>query len=446
MLVLKHALLNVKRHCWQHMLIGSLLLFLIFIALSAGLIFTSTKKFAEGYAQHFTPIVTILPTDLNAAHEEKLTKEEYLKLGQSDSIDQTKVVGNIQVSFEHLKPLDEKGQLQMETFDSAANQMTQEVMGIMQGLDKEGLVQELFQRNQEVFTGTVNLGLNECLISHDLAELNDLQVGDTIQISTTVDGQKEKKRLTIAGTYRSKKRAGTTTTSGWGIFQENDIFTNWDTVEGMKNFQQLGYITASYKFKDVKSSQTFLKKMKSMDSLKNYYLMTNDTNKKLLLSPVNSMKILSGSLFLGSLIFGVVGLALFSARRFKQSQTEIYLLKNAGIANRELIVSRFVELLFVAAMSIVVSFGSVVFAVQTIADWQLNSQKNMIGDFEQISNAMINESLTSINSVPIEINGSALLLLLVITSLFIISIILIDSYKIVKFDPIEFLLERNLDE
>ncbi|MFD2306815.1 ABC transporter permease [Enterococcus termitis] len=447
MLVLKHAFLNLKRHRWQHLLLGSLLFLLIFTTMTAYTLFTSAGRFAKQYERQFKSVVTILQSDLSIAQGETQAKEQYLKIGESDFVDEMKIIGNISIVFDQLKTVQQPINIGRGTMDSSleTDEMQLELTILRFGTTAD-IAKELFESNQELKTGTTNLKLNECLISDDLAKLNQLSIGDTIEFTVVGNDQKAPKKLTIAGIYQSKTPVEKRNDDNWSAFQSDDVFINSDTVSTMEDFKKFGSMNVSYKLKSQKDTSNFIKEIEQTNVSKQHYIMTNETNKKTAISIINGVKTFSSVLFLGSLIFGVFILIFVALDRFKRSQVEICILKSSGITNKQLVYSRLIELLGVISISFIFALFVVLHTVQPIADWQITSQKRLYDVFEQVAFTVTSDASEVVHSLPISLDGLSFISFVAIAGLCLLIIGSIDSYKIFKFKSIAFLLERNIDE
>ncbi|EOH93982.1 hypothetical protein UAW_02403 [Enterococcus haemoperoxidus ATCC BAA-382] len=446
MFVFKHAFLNLRRHIWNYLLVGVMLFLLIFGTMVTNTIYTSAKLFTKNYSKQFKTIVTILEPDLsNLTHEKKLTKEQYIKFGESKYVNGMKMIGTTPISFDTLKAIPSsfpfqnvKGIESEEHYDQATANWI--------GAESADLVKELTESGMEISAGSNVLKHNECLVNSEFAQLNQLKIGDSIQVFLTGNEKTEKQTLVIAGMYQPNKQVQASGTSQLTRAKGNDIFTNWETLDAMKEFDYSGYNSVSYELKNADMLDEFLKEMKANGLPSEYQVMTNEANMKLFLSPINGLGTLAGTILLGFLIFGNFGLALFSIRKFKQRQTEIYVFRSIGITNQQIIKSRAIELVIVTCVSFSLAFVAVKEFVQPIADWQLGNQRRLTGNIDQLFSLVASEKKESITSIPMVIDANSFITIFGITSLFLITIMSIDCYKVFKFESIEFLLERKLDE
>ncbi|MGX7150661.1 ABC transporter permease [Enterococcus ureasiticus] len=447
MFVFKHAFLNLRRHIWNYLLVGIMLFLLILGTMVTNTIYTSAKLFTKNYSKKFMTVVTILEPDLsNSMHEEKLTKEQYIKFGESKYVTGIEMIGNVPISFETLKPVGIPSSDQFQKNESTKTNYGQTITYWI-GAEPETFVNMLADSGMEINGGSTDLKQNECFVSSAFAQLNQLKIGDSIEVALTGNQDTEKQTLVVAGMYQPKEQVQSSDEGSLFMsYQGNDIFTNWETLNSIKNFDYSGHNSVSYELKSMDDFDKFLSEMKAKGLPSDYQVITNEAKMNFILSPVNGVRTLAGTILLGFLIFGNFWLALFSVRKFRKSQTELYVLRNLGITKQQIIKSRVTELVIVTCVSF--SLASVIAKgfVQPIADWQLVNQKRLMGNIDQLSSLMASEQNESILSIPMLMNAHSFITILGMTSLFLITIISIDIYKLFKFKPIDFLLERNLDE
>ncbi|ALS37090.1 ABC-type antimicrobial peptide transport system permease subunit [Enterococcus rotai] len=448
MFVLKHAFLNLKRHSWNYLLVCIMLFVLILGLMVTNIIYTSAKLFANDYSKQFPTIVSVLEPDLsNTTHDKKLTKEQYLKFGESKYVAGVKMVASVPISLNPLKTIDMPSPVQFQKLEGneGANNFYQATANWL-GASADDLIEGLNDSNMEIVTGSPKLKLNECLISSELAQLNQLKTGDTIQLTVTGNGITEYQTLTIAGIYQPKKLAESAEFKELMMTQENNVFTNWETIHALENFDRLGYNNISYELKNQKNFDRFLKEMQTKGMPSEYQVMTNEVSLEMLLSPVNGVGTLAGTILLGLFIFGNFSLLLFSLRNFRQRQTEICVLRNHGITKKQLIESRVLELFVVAGVSFIIALIVTNWVVQPIANWQLQNQKMLMGNIDPLFSSTSSGNVETIKSIPMMFTKGTFINTLGLTALFLTTIIFIDSYKLFKFESIECLLERKIDE
>lgn len=75
---------------------------------------------------------------------------------------------------------------------------------------------------------------NSAVISSDLADANDLSVGDTFTVTTTVDDTETNYTLTVIGIYENSSTATTAQMMSNASNPQNNIYTNLTTADVMK--------------------------------------------------------------------------------------------------------------------------------------------------------------------------------------------------------------------
>lgn len=403
-------------------------------------IYSSAKQFTDTYSKQFNLVATIFDTDLsNSAHVKKLTKEQYLEFGESTYVKEMQIVASISVILEELKATDEQNSAEIVITGTYASQL--ETM--QKAINDSGLEKHLAKSNQKLIEGRETLKLNECVVSEELARVNQLKIGDKVAYSAT---EGDKQELTIVGIYQRNQEDRADQISGISVTHENQIFTNLETVTKAKGFDKYGYTSVSYILKNTAVFPKFKEELQKKGLSDKFQITTNEANLKLILNPVNSIKTMAGISLLGILIIGSFSLVFLSVRQFKKNCAEITVMRNIGISKKELVMSHLIELAGVTAAAFSIACVLTAFTVQPFADWQLAKQNQLSSEISQLANLFHTADVKAISTIPMTINYAVILGTLGAALSFLFIILTVDSYKIFKFEPIEFLLERNFDE
>lgn len=447
MFVFKHACLNLRRRKGSYLLIGLILFLFIWVTMVMSTIYNSAKQFTDGYSKQFNLVATIFNTDLdNSMHGKKLTKEQYLKFGESKYVKAMQIVANLPVVFDELTTDGQNSRNVATTGTYSAPLDTFQAITALTGLTNQDLEKQLAKSNQKISEGQGTLKLNECLISDELAQINQLNIGDKIAFTVIEGNQSEKQELTIAGIYQQEKKDTVKPASGFATNQENQIFTSIETITAVKDFDKYGYTSASYDLENIAVFQNFDKELRKKGLPDEFQISTNEDNLKLMLNPVNGLKTMAGIILLGLLLVGSFSLIFLSARRFKKFSPEITVMRTIGISKKELMVSHLIELIVVILIAFSIAFISTQFTVQPLADWQLDKQNQLSPEITQLISLLNTANAKEISTIPMMINLTVVLETIGAALSFVMIILAVDGYKLFKFEPIEFMLERTFDE
>lgn len=447
MFVFKHACLNLRRRKGSYLLMGITLLLFIWVMMMMITVYNSAKQFTDAYSKQFNLVATIYNTDLdNSMHEKKLTKEQYLKFGESRYVKAMQMVANLPVIFDELTTEGQNSENVAITGTYASQLDTIQATAVLTGLDNMDLEKQLDKSNQKIIEGQDTLKLNECLVSDELARINQLKIGDKIAFTVIGEKQSEKQELTIAGIYQQKKEEDAKQASGFSVTQENQIFTTIETLTAVKDFDKYGYTSTSYDLENSATLQKFEKELREKGLPDEFQISTNEDNLKLMLNPVNGIKTMTGIILLGFLSVGSFSLIFLSVRRFKKITPEITVMRNIGISKKELMLSHLIELMVVTFIACGIALLLTNFTVQPFADWQLDKQNQLSPEIMQLISLLNTANAKEISTIPMIINVTIVIETLGAALSFLLIILAVDGYKLFKFEPIEFMLERNFDE
>ena len=447
MFVFKHACLNLRRRKGSYLLMGIALLLFMWVMMVMFTVYNSAKQFTDTYSKQFNLVATIFNTDLdNSMHGKKLTKEQYLKFGESKYVKAMQMVANLPVIFEELTTEGQNSENLAITRTYASQLDTVQATAVLMGIDTKELKEQLVKSNQKIIEGREILKLNECLISDEFARTNQLKIGDKIAFKVIEENQSEEQALTIVGIYQTKKEDAAKQTSGFSVTQENQIFTTVETLTAVNNFDKNGYTSASYDLENRTIVQKFEKELREKGLPDEFQLSTNEDNLKLMLNPVTGIKTMTGIILVGFLFMGSFSLIFLSVRRFKKISPEIIVMRNIGISKKELMLSHLIELMVVTLIACGIAFLLTMFTVQPFADWQLDKQNQLSPEITQLIRLLNTTNAKEISTIPMIINVIIVMETLGVAFSSLMIVLAVDAYKLFKFESIEFMLERNFDE
>ena len=193
---------------------------------------------------------------------------------------------------------------------------------------------------------------NSVVISEELANLNDLKVGDTITFKNPNDSTKMYE-ATITGIYKettdsSKDMSSMFTNSA------NEIITNITFIEKiLADDEDLEpTITPTFILKDVDSVEKFSAEVKEK-GLSEYYKVTSNVDEiKSATESVDNVKIFATTFLIITLIIGGVVLVVINMINIRERKYEIGVLRTVGMKKSKLSLQFMFELLIVAIASL----------------------------------------------------------------------------------------------
>lgn len=195
---------------------------------------------------------------------------------------------------------------------------------------------------------------NSAVISSDLADENDLSVGDTFTVSTTVDDTETSYTLTVVGIYDNSSTATTAQMMSNASNPQNNIYTNLTTANTMKGETDT-LDSAVYTLSNPKNMDAFVKEIKSDIDTDSYSVTSSDEIYEQMLSPLNNISSIAQNIVILVAVAGAVILTLIVILSIRERRYEIGVLMSLGENRLKIIGQFFTELLMVTVVSLVIA-------------------------------------------------------------------------------------------
>ena len=213
--------------------------------------------------------------------------------------------------------------------------------------------------NYTITSGSVsnNFESNDCVISEELATLNNLNVGDTITL-VNPSNKKLTYELTITGIYKENSDTSKDMSSMFSN-SANTIITNSSVVESMKNDDEELSLTITPTFiltsKDV--VENFENEVKEK-GLSEYYTITNNIETvEGATKSINNVKTFATTFLIITLIIGGVVLFVINMINIRERKYEIGVLRTIGMKKSSVVIQFMLELLIVTIASLILGAG-----------------------------------------------------------------------------------------
>lgn len=195
---------------------------------------------------------------------------------------------------------------------------------------------------------------NSAVISSDLADENDLSVGDTFTVSTTVDDTETSYTLTVVGIYDNSSTATTAQMMSNASNPQNNIYTNLTTANTMKGETDT-LDSAIYTLSNPKNMDAFVKEIKSDIDTDSYSVTSSDEIYEQMLSPLNNISSIAQNIVILVAVAGAVILTLIIILSIRERRYEIGVLMSLGENRLKIIGPFFTELLIVTVVSLAIA-------------------------------------------------------------------------------------------
>ena len=298
---------------------------------------------------------------------------------------------------------------------------------------------------------------NKVLIHKDLAEKNNLKVGDKIKIrSNQYDADNEKQadetiEVEIKGLFDGHNQGGV---SAAVELYENNIISDIDTAAKLYgNTEQTAvYQDATFFVKGDKNLDKVIKKVEGLDiDWQNYTLMKSTSNYPALQQSISGIYSSANKLFVGGIVFAGLVVSLLLFLWMNSRKKEVAVLLAIGRTKREIAGQFAAELAFITIPAYIISFFAAGMLGKVIGNKVLQSVTGNIAkgiSKESASSGLgggaevdgFNKTLTSLDVI---INGRAVLYVVLFMTVVLAISLLISTYHILRKRPKELLIDAR---
>ncbi|MCW6078954.1 ABC transporter permease [Clostridium sporogenes] len=470
MYILKNALKNLTRNKGRNILLCIIMTAILSSVAISVIINTTSSEIVKNYKDKFGAEVYI-QTDMKKLKEAiqsgkfdsnkvtGVTNNLIRDLAKSEYLKETKMQSKYYGVSDNLKALDQ---------DEDNSQMVGAISG--QGIDMPNLpvvgndkienLEDFSKGNRKIIDGKMYSKKEEAIVSEEFAKLNNLKVGDTIEVENTNKSEKyDPLKLKISGIYQDLT---TDKENQQGVMpkmaitnKRNEILTSLDTLDSynqkVKKDKDLFTIEARFFLKDPDLLSKFDKEAheKGLSDMAN--VSTDKGNYDSIVKPVEGLQKISNVFMTLVLVFGGSVLILISILGIRERKYEIGVLRAMGMKKGKIALGIMFETLSIIVISLVCGLSIGSFSAQPISNIlmknQLKVQSEAMNDgFANIASIgsnitdATNATLTNLN---VSLTGSAILAIIAIALLLGAISIGIGVIYIMRYEPMKILSERN---
>ena len=225
------------------------------------------------------------------------------------------------------------------------------------GVNSTDYVSDFTSGTSEIIDGvgiTSDTADNSAVISSDLADANDLSVGDTFTVTTTVDDTETSYTLTVVGIYENSSTATTAQMMSNASNPQNNIYTNLTTADTMKGETDT-LDSAVYTLSNPEDMDNFVDEVESEIDTDSYSVTSSDEIYEQMLSPLNNISSIAQNIVILVAIAGAVILTLIVILSIRERRYEIGVLMSLGENRIKIIGQFFMELFMVTVVSLIIA-------------------------------------------------------------------------------------------
>lgn len=226
---------------------------------------------------------------------------------------------------------------------------------------------------------------NSALISSDLASENNLSVGDTFTVTTTVDSTETNYTLTVIGIYDNSSTVTTAQMMSNDSNPQNNIYTTLTTANTMKG-ETDKLDSAVYTLSNPEKMNSFVKEVKSEIDTDTYSVTSSDEIYEQMLSPLNNISSIAQNIVILVAIAGAVILTLIVILSIRERRYEIGVLMSLGENRLKIIGQFFTELFMVTIVSLVIASFAGNFVGNVLGNQLLSSSTQTQQTTKQVPN------------------------------------------------------------
>ena len=220
-------------------------------------------------------------------------------------------------------------------------------------------MQEFINGNYEIVEGTVSsdFNSNSCVISEELATLNEVSVGNTITIIDVKDTSKTYE-LVVTGIYK-ENTDNSNDMSSMFTNSANNIITNINFVKNIvsQDDELSPTITPTFILNDKNDIEAFKNEV-SEKGLSEYYQITDNVETiKSATKSIDNVKTFATTFLIITLIIGSVVLVVINMINIRERKYEIGVLRTIGMKKSLVSLQFMLELLIVSFIGLIIGAG-----------------------------------------------------------------------------------------
>jgi len=315
---------------------------------------------------------------------------------------------------------------------------------------------------RHIIDGRMFEGINETIISQELAMLNGITVGDTIELIGAFATDRAFS-LTVVGIYSDETESYV---NPWmlmfGAFpshsRRNEIITSFDTLVASGWETNLGLdIDFHYFLADPDYLSAFETEVRAMGLPVTYTVDINRAAFDRVSGPLAGMSNAAVTFMIVVLILGAITLALISYMAVRERKYEVGVLRAMGMERGKVAFGMIVESLTIAAICLVIGLGAGSAMAQPIADGILEGRvaeaDEAAGDSPMAGRALFaggqaqigdgTEGYSPISEIQLNLGADVIMQIILVTLGLAALTGIIGVVIITKYEPLKILRERN---
>lgn len=458
-----YALKNIVRNKGRYLLIGAVLIVsLTSITVSAMIHFT-TEAVIDNYAGRFGAKVSFVPDlrkllqltkpDENGMYSNpEITTEQYILFSESEAVKSTLFMASRQMYGEKLTGLQQGGEENYYSSERWENDFghsgtkpvrRQAPNTTVVGYSETSMMEEFISGERALDEGSFFAASGECMVSRDFADLNNLKLGDSVDLQDVNHTEVEPLRLTVCGIYldiTTPQPEG----SDWAVSnRRNEILTSFSTLE---EHSMTGlYVRAEYYLNHPDLGPEFEQYVRGNGLHEVYDVNIDSGSYYQIVKPVERLKSISSMFLAVILLVGCLVLILLSMLSIRERKYEIGVLRAIGMPKGKVVFSLICESACVLLLCLCIGLGLGSLAAQPVSDAILEDQRELTMQQSKEGGSMADrpESISALEELKISLAPESILLVAAVSLLLGLFTNIAGIFCIMRYEPMKILSEKD---
>ena len=469
MYILKNAIKNLFRNKSRNILMGVLLFFMLTVICVSVVIESASQKMSDVYKEQFNVTATfkvdyqslIATSKNNNLDIPPLMAEDYKKFAESDYVKDYVTYGWNAMYAPDITAIGED----KESSNLGGLQIT--------GGDREGFysanlsiygysditqLTDFLDGSRKIIDGTVFSGLNECIISEEIAKKNNLKINDTIKVLTVDKSKSQTLTLTVSGIYSDAKPSDDQFVFSATQLPSNDVMVSFDTIAQLRSDEYS--VEGSFILANADALDGFTKDLKSKGLPEAYYISSNSDEYKKIVAPADGLSQIVNVFMIVVLILGSGILLLLSFITIRERKYEIGILRARGMTKGKIALQFLAESFALITICLVLALSTGVLTAQPVSDALLKNEIAKIEQQEKDNSEKLDnifsidlaesvefgsstENLKSISNIKVGFTATNILVIVLISIALCVLTSITGVIYVSKREPMRILMERN---
>lgn len=481
MYILKNAWTNIKRNLGRNILIGIIILVITASSCIALAINTSGNKLIDSYINKnqlevsFNLDMKNFRQDKNNDSNttvDKLTIDDVKKYSDSDYVSSYYYTLETSLSSDEIEPIDMNEVFDKPEGDTNANKPADKPEGMDEGRGGQNqgdfkitaysdvsYIDAFVSGTSKITDGNMITNEdkeNNIVISEDLADENDLKVGDTVKLYSPSDSN-QTYEFNIIGIFETESDSSDDNFMNIAALNsQNQIYiteTAMNTI--LENTDNANSLNAKFYLKDSNDLDKFEKEVREK-GLSDYYNVSDNTDQiTATLKPIQNISNFSLTFLIIILIVGAIILAVINMLNIRDRKYEIGVLRAIGMSKSKLITQLILELFIIAVISFIIGTGigyglsqpvtnkMLENEISSYQEEQTKTENNFGGKGFNKPNLGMLASTNYVDNLDVSLNAITILELFGVSILLVIISGSVSALFVTKYEPNKILQNRN---